>query len=161
MPDQPPAFAQDYAPSAVQARYGYFASVLRPGMSKEAIKTAINDFQRINKSFFDQGRVVATLTKSEIDQFNDKYEIVASSSQLSPSSSTGLDALVLRERGVQHLVVAFGGVGPFQNFTALLGEGKDLSLQAAYNSFPVRELLAFKSLFDPLLPLFPNGLRTH
>lgn len=146
-----PIFARDYQVSAVQARYGYYASVLRPGMSAAQIRTAINSIQ--SKPGF-----VASLSQSEITQFINNFEIVASSSQHLQAAATGLDALVLRSTTTQNLLVAFGGVGPFENFSTTFGEGKDLILDTSRYGFPVKELLAFKTFFDPLLIQYPQDV---
>ncbi|MFM7858284.1 MAG: hypothetical protein ACKO96_41800, partial [Flammeovirgaceae bacterium] len=112
--------------------------------------------QTQNQTYFN--RFVAELLPDEITEFYNRYEVVASSSQLPSSVAGGLDALVLRDRNTQNLLVAFGGVGPFQNYDTATGEGVDLLAQSDLYGFPVRELLAFKTLFDPLLTQFPNDV---
>lgn len=146
-----PIYARDYQVSAVQARYGYYASVLRPGMSADQQRAAIKAIQT-NPTF------VADLSDIEIKQFIDNFEVVASSSQHPSAAATGLDAIVLRSRTTQNLLVSFGGVGPFQNVNTALGEGKNLLLDTSRYGFPVAELLAFKSFFDPLLIQYPNDV---
>lgn len=75
MPDQAPVFARDYTKSAVQARYGYYASVLRPGMTKTEFRNAIVSIQNTTGSFWDGGTFVTKLNDDEIDEFYNRYEI--------------------------------------------------------------------------------------
>ncbi len=148
---QAPLFARDYQRSAVQARYGYYASVLRPNMTRMDFESEIRKLQQTSG-------FVTSLSQTEINDFYNNFEIIASSSEHPDAAATGLDALVLRSRSTENILVAFGGVGPFENIDTTLGEGKDLTIDSSLYGFPVAELLAFKTFFDPLLQEFPNDI---
>lgn len=109
---QPIRRPRDYADAAVTARYGYYASVLRPGLSRDQVQERIAELQDWVPPP-GQGRFVARLTPAEVNDFYDRYEIVTSSHQDPSIASTGLDAVVLRSRTTNALFVSIGGVGPF------------------------------------------------
>lgn len=99
-----PVFAKDFIQSNIEASIGYLASVLKPGMSMDQIRSNIEEFQKRNN--------IEYLSNSEIEFFVNNYDIEASSSQI---VKPGLaDAVVLlSERTRKRLVISNGGVnGP-------------------------------------------------
>lgn len=96
-----PVFARDFIQSNIEASIGYLASVLKPGLSRDKIRSNIEEFQQRNN--------IKYLNNNEIEFFLNNYDIEASSSQI---VKPGLaDAVViLSERTRKRLVISTGGV---------------------------------------------------
>jgi hypothetical protein len=90
-----PAFAQDYAAQLQTAKYGYLGRILRPGMSQEQMRTAINNYQRTQTP----GSFFGYLTKNEVETLVNNYEVVASSGDPSRGITSGLDAVGITVTG--------------------------------------------------------------
>jgi len=140
---RPPVYAQDYSKSGVKTKYGYFAKVLRPGMSASQIETEIKKLQATSK-------FVVKLSDPEIQDFINNFEILDSSSMHKQALDAGLDALILRSKTTQYMAVAIGGVGPVLDVNTAVTEGLKFRSESANYGFSVYELLALKSFFDPL-----------
>ena len=154
MPDQQnqvPVYARDYYQQAIEARYGYYARALRPGMTRLEFTNAVVDLQTTTN-------FVTRLDATEISAFYDNYEVIASTSQHPDAAATGLDALILRSRTSQRLLVSFGGVGPFQDLNTSVGEGGSLISEMGSYGFPVSELLAFKQFADPIFAQYSSDI---
>ncbi|AWW75330.1 hypothetical protein CD351_12915 [Erythrobacter sp. KY5] len=149
-----PGSPSDYQQASVFARYGYYASVLRPGMTPAQITSAIQSLQQTSGGPLNQG-FVTSLSPSEIQYFIANYEIVGSSSTNGENNRSGLDAVVLRSRTSQELVISIGGVGPYDLDVA---EGAKLLAQSSVYGFDMGEFLALKALVDPFIALYPDDV---
>lgn len=152
--DADPGSPSDYQQASVFARYGYYASVLRPGMTPAQITSAIQSLQQSSGGPLNQ-TFVTSLSPSEIQHFIASYEIVGSSSTNGENNRSGLDAVVLRSRTSQELVISIGGVGPYDLDVA---EGLKLLAQSEVYGFDMGEFLALKALVDPFIALYPNDI---
>lgn len=165
-----PVFARDFIQSNIEASVGYLATVLRPGLSKDQIRSNIETFQQRNN--------VTYLNSEELDFFVNNYDIEASSSQI---VKPGLaDAVViLTERTRQRLIVSTGGVnGPIgatksaspgtiqaavgnsvQQLSGIISQAGDalyaaLSISPAFGGGPLADVDVALTLFNSVISRF-------
>lgn len=146
-----PVYFKDYAPAAVTARYGYFASVLKPGMTDEQIRRALSSF---SDSHLGNDQVFTPLSPEEIEAFISNYTIVASTGDPAFNRSSGLDAVILRSKTNAELTVSIGGVGPTNNI-GLAEIGVTYAVTDLYG-FEIFEFRDLQRLFSGIGPEY-NG----